>query len=60
MIFGYAKQILNEKGFGIKMALPSVVSGKDHSLSSSNQGTSLVIPFESVAGNFFVEICLSP
>lgn len=60
MIFGYAKQILNEKGYGIKMALPSVVSGKDHSLSSSNQGTSLVIPFESAAGNFFVEICLSP
>lgn len=60
MIFGYAKQILNEKGYGIKMALPSVVSGKDHSLSSSSQGTSLVIRFESTAGSFFVEICLSP
>lgn len=59
MIFGQAKIVLNEKGYGIKTALPSVVTGKDHSLSTSTKGPVVVVPFESSAGNFFVEICLS-
>lgn len=59
MIFGQAKLVLNEKGYGIKTALPSVVSGKDHCLTSNNAGPSVIVPFESTAGNFFVEICLS-
>ncbi len=59
MIFGQAKIVLNEKGYGIKTALPSVVTGKDHSLSTSTKGTIVVVPFKSTAGNFFVEICLS-
>ncbi len=59
MIFGQAKVNLNEKGYGIKIALPSVVHGKNHSLSSQTQGPIVVIPFESTAGIFHVEICLS-
>lgn len=59
MIFGQAKVTLNEKGYGIKIALPSVVHGKNHSLSSQTQGPIVVIPFESSAGIFHVEICLS-
>lgn len=59
MIFGQAKIVLNEKGLGIKTAIPSVVSGKDHSLSSFTKGSVIVVPFESDAGKFFVEICLS-
>lgn len=59
MIFGQAKISLNEKGYGIKTALPSVVSGKDHSLSTKTSGPTVVIPFESNCGNFFVEISLS-
>lgn len=59
MIFGHAKIILNEKGYGIKTALPSVVHGKNHVLSTKTKGPIVVIPFESMAGNFHVEICLS-
>ena len=59
MIFGQAKVTLNEKGYGIKTALPSVISGKDHSVSSSSNGPVVIVPFESTAGSFFVEICLS-
>lgn len=60
IIFGQAKVILNEKGYGIKTALPSVVHGKDHTVSSHNlSGQSVVVPFESNCGKFFVEICLS-
>ncbi len=59
MIFGQAKIVLNEKGYGIQTAIPSVVSGKNHSLSAMTKGPVVVVPFESQAGNFFVEICLS-
>jgi chemotaxis protein CheX len=59
MIFGQAKISLNEKGYGIKTALPSVVHGKNHILTAQTKGAIVVIPFESIAGNFHVEICLS-
>lgn len=59
MIFGQAKIVLNEKGYGIKTAIPSVITGKDHSLSAMTKGPVMVIPFESTMGKFFVEICLS-
>jgi chemotaxis protein CheX len=59
MIFGQAKVVLNNKGYGIKMAIPSVVSGKGHSLSALTKGPIVIIPFESNVGDFFVEICLS-
>jgi chemotaxis protein CheX len=59
MIFGQAKIVLNEKGYGIKTAIPSVVIGKNHSLSAMTKGPVMVIPFDSDMGKFFVEICLS-
>lgn len=59
MIFGQAKIVLNEKGYGIKTAIPSVVTGKDHSLSAFTKGPVVVVPFTTEFGKFFVEICLS-
>jgi chemotaxis protein CheX len=58
MIFGQAKVILNEKGYGIKAAIPSVVSGKIHTPETHTKGPIVVVPFESSKGSFFVEICL--
>lgn len=59
IIFGQAKIILNEIGHNINTALPSVISGKDHKVSAAAQGVSVVIPFESDAGKFFIEITTS-
>lgn len=59
MIFGQAKVTLNDRGYGIKMALPTVVTGKGHTLSALSKGPTVVVPFTSPAGDFFVEICLS-
>lgn len=59
MIFGQAKISLNEKGYGIKTAIPSVVTGRNHSLTTLTAGTTVVIPFKSNVGDFFIEICLS-
>lgn len=58
MIFGQAKIELNEQGYAIKTALPSIILGKNHHFSSGAQGLTIVVPFESPAGNFFVEICI--
>lgn len=59
IIFGKAKVILNEKGYGINTALPSVVTGKAHSVQTLTKGPVVVIPFESDVGPFFIEVCLS-
>lgn len=59
MIFGQAKIVLNEQGYGIKSAIPSVVSGREHSVLGVTKGPIVVVPFSSTAGDFFVEICLN-
>lgn len=58
IIFGQAKITLNEKGYGINTAIPSVVSGKNHILSAQTKGPVVVVPFESTAGSFVIEICM--
>ena len=59
IIFGQAKIGLNEKGYGIKTAIPSVITGAGHSVSQTSNGPRVIIPFETDVGPFFVEICLS-
>ncbi len=59
MIFGQAKASLNEKGFGLKMALPSVVLGKPDSFLSLHTGPAILVPFKSKHGDFFVRIGLT-
>lgn len=59
MIFGQAKVTLNNKGYGIKTALPSVVTGNDHSILQMSNGPRMVFPFETDVGEFFIEICVS-
>lgn len=58
MIFGQAKIILNEKGHNIQMALPTVVTGKEHGLVDAKNPV-LIIPFSGNAGDFFMEILLA-
>ncbi len=59
MIFGQAKVTLNEKGYGLKTAIPSVVTGKNHSVQSLTSGPQVLIPFQTDVGEFFIEICTS-
>lgn len=60
IIFGQAKISLNALGYGIRSAIPSVVTGKNHSLFLQTKGPVIVIHFESNMGPFFIEIGLSP
>jgi chemotaxis protein CheX len=59
MIFGQAKVSLNQKGYGIQTAIPSVISGKNHTLSALTKGPVVVIPFSTDSGPFFIEVCVS-
>lgn len=59
MIFGQAKVKLNDRGYGIKMALPQIITGENHSFQSLTKGPTVVVPFTSSAGNFSVEVFLS-
>ena len=59
IIFGQAKVTLNERGYGIKTAIPSVISGKDHTVTHIAQGPRVVVPFQTPVGEFFIEICIN-
>lgn len=56
IIFGHAKAILNNKGYAIKKAIPTIIRGKDLEVKSTTASTTLVLPFESVEGAFHIEI----
>jgi chemotaxis protein CheX len=57
MITSGAKAILSEKGFKFDLAIPTMVSGKNHSISHKTKGQIICIPFSTVAGSFFIEVC---
>ncbi len=59
IIFGQAKVTLNEIGYGIKMATPTVVVGKNHQISSVTTGPRITVPFTCDLGSFTIEICLA-
>ena len=59
MISGVARKNLEAEGFYIQAAIPTVVAGKNHSISHVMGGPSLIIPFEIDEGTFVVDVCLT-
>ena len=59
MVSGVARKNLEVVGLNISAAIPTVVSGKDHSIHHVLGGPSIIIPFETDAGPFVVDICLT-
>jgi len=58
MISGVARKMMESQGYNILAAIPTVVSGKDHSIIHVLGGASIIIPFETKDGPFFVDVCL--
>jgi chemotaxis protein CheX len=58
MISGDARKTLQSEGLHISANIPSVVSGKDHLVSHTLQGPSIIIPFNTAYGSFVVDICI--
>ena len=56
IILGQAKTNLNQKGFQIKQAIPTLLQGGVFSAAGSSVARSVIIPFECDAGSFFIEL----
>ncbi len=58
IIAGGAKRVLSHAGYDLKISIPSVVVGVNHSVSRPRGVPCFEIPFETDAGPFSVELCL--
>jgi chemotaxis protein CheX len=61
IVFGVMKTNLNKNGFALKMAIPNVIFGDQHSvMSSAVEGKSFTIPYMTDSGPFSVHLTLFP
>lgn len=58
MISGQARRELEEGGKVFDAAIPSVISGKGHSVTHYTDGPKIAIPFTTDNGRFTIEVCL--
>lgn len=58
IVAGGAKRSLAESGLDLKISIPTVIVGHDHSISRPSGVPCFEIPFETDAGPFSVELCL--
>jgi chemotaxis protein CheX len=58
MISGHARQKLEENGTSLKAGIPTVIAGKNHSISHISGNPVTSIPFNTDFGGFTVEVCL--
>jgi chemotaxis protein CheX len=56
IIFGQAKIVLNEKGMGIEKAIPTIVTGQSIAVRHLVNRPTIVLPFETEKGPFFIEV----
>jgi chemotaxis protein CheX len=59
IIYGQAKTVLNDKkGFDLEKSRPTVMSGEKLKLHLQAKTTTIVLPFESPVGSFYMEISI--
>jgi chemotaxis protein CheX len=58
IIFGNTKAVLNQRGYKIDRALPSVVRGHKHKIYQNGKVPVLLVPFNSDVGRFYIQICV--
>ncbi|WP_027358013.1 chemotaxis protein CheX [Desulforegula conservatrix] len=58
MISGQARRELEGLGMVFEAAIPSVVSGRSHSITHYTDGPKIAIPFTTDGGKFTIEVCL--
>lgn len=57
MVTGGSKRILAEKGFKFDLVRPSIITGANHMINHQLKAPTVMLPFTSNAGDFFIEIC---
>ena len=58
MVSGAARKKIEAMGLSLSASIPTVVSGKEHSITHVLGGPSVVIPFEIEEGPFVVDVCM--
>ncbi len=58
MIAGQARRELEQIGKIFEAAIPSVISGKGHTIVHYSDGPKIAIPFSTEGGKFTIEVCL--
>ncbi len=58
MVSGVARKDLESLGLSISAAIPTVISGKNHSISHIVSAPSIIIPFETQEGPFVVDVSI--
>ena len=54
IIYGVVKANLNKSGFSFKMAVPNVIIGDQHTILTCDSGPTMVVPFNTELGTFYV------
>jgi len=57
MISGQARQELEELGRSLQAAIPTVITGKNHSITHMTTSPIIAIPFSTDNGEFTIEVC---
>jgi len=60
MISGVARSHLEREGLKAYAAIPTVIYGKNHVILHILKSPSIVIPFDTPHGQFFVDVCIKP
>ncbi len=58
MISGSARNLMEKEGIKAFAAIPTVVHGKNHTINSIYNVPSIIIPFSTATGLFFVDVCM--
>ncbi len=58
VISGAARNLMEKQGIKAFAAIPTVVHGKNHTISSIYNVPSIIIPFSTPGGLFFVDVCI--
>ncbi len=58
IVSGQARQKLESTGRVLKGAIPTVISGKNHTITHITKSPIIAVPFDSDKGSFTIEICL--
>jgi chemotaxis protein CheX len=57
MISGQARQELEDLGRSLQAAIPSVIMGKDHTITHVTSYPVMAVPFSTSNGQFTIEVC---
>jgi chemotaxis protein CheX len=58
IVSGQARQKLETQGRILKGAIPTVISGKNHSITHITKQSIVAVPFETSNGQFTIEVCI--